>query len=296
MKWGAPATTALSRTPGPLLRLLAPGDERAFELFLERHWTTSVTLRANIKAAGIEDLGQPLQGTYFAAWEGATIVGAAAHYTNDVVVLQAPRALNQIVRGVVAASNRAIAAVQGPWPQVEAAVAALGLKRDKMTGKAQILSTLDLAKMIKPEALKRELIKVREARAADVDRLLPWYSAYHGENTGFVEPSEAARDELQRQIEARAVFVAETDRPVAMTTFEVWQGDTVKIGAVYTPPAMKNKGYGSAAVAGALLEAQSRGIARATILCDKADTVGQRAFGALGFTTLSDYGILRRPQ
>ena len=67
-----------------------------------------------------------------------------------------------------------------------------------MTGKAQILSTLDLAKMIKPEALKREQVKVREARAADIDRLLPWYSAHHGENTGFVAPSEAARDELQR--------------------------------------------------------------------------------------------------
>ena len=113
MKWGAPAVTTPSRTAGPSLRLLAPGDEVAFELFLQRHWSTSVTLRGNLKTAGLEEAQGGDVGTYFAAWEGATIVGAAAHYTNNIVVLQAPRALGQVVRGVVAASIP-------PWPPSKA--------------------------------------------------------------------------------------------------------------------------------------------------------------------------------
>lgn len=296
MKWGAPAVKTAVRSVGPLLRALGPGDEHALDIFLQRHWTTSVPLRAKLKAGGFEDQGQPNQGTYFAAWEGATIVGVAVHYTDDVVELQAPRALNQIVRGVVAASNRAVAAIQGPWPQVEAAVAALGLKRDKMVGKAQIVSTLDLARMLTPDLIKRGQVKVRAATSADLEKLLPWYAASSAENNGLVPSSDNARAPLEQKINTEAVFIAETDRPVAMACFDVWYGDAVKIGAIYTPPAAKDNGFARAAVAGALLVAQGRGIARAVILCDKNDAAAQRAFGAIGFTTLSDYGVLRRPQ
>jgi len=296
MKWGAPAASAVKRPVGPVTGTLGPGDEPTLELFLQRHWSTSVTLRANLKAAGLENTGQPHQGAYFAAWEGATIVGVAAHYNDGVVLLQAPRALQQIVRGVVAASGSAVAAIQGPWPQVEAAVAALGFKRDKLTGKAQILSTLDLARMLTPDLIKRGEVKIREACPADLEKLLPWYAAHQGGNDQFTGVSEATRTALQMRIDAQAVYIAETDRPVAMVCFDVWQGDAVKIGAIYTPPALKDKGFARAAIVGALQAAQTRGVTRAIILCDKNDTASQRAFAAIGFTTLSDYGVLRRPQ
>ncbi|MBY0511071.1 MAG: hypothetical protein K2P94_13095 [Rhodospirillaceae bacterium] len=296
MMYGASSATMPSRTAGPQIRPLTAGDERAFELFFQRHWSTSVTLRANAKAAGLEDQGAPGQGTYYAAWEGATIVGAAAHYTNDVIVLEAPRALNQVVRGVFAASGRAVAAIQGPWPQVEAAVATLALKRDKMAGQAKMLSTLDLTKMMKPDVLKRGQVKVREAAAADIEALVPWYIAHHIENSGFTASSDAARDALQQQIDVRGLFVAETDRVVAMAGFEVWQSDVVKIGGVYTPPALKDKGSAAAAVVGALMAAQTHGVGRAIILCGKNDSAVQKAYRAIGFTSLSDYGVLRAPR
>lgn len=296
MMYGASSVSTPSRTAGPHIRPLAAGDERAFELFLHRHWSTSVTLRANAKAAGFENQGEPGQGTYYAAWEGETIVGAAAHYTNDVIVLEAPRALIQVVRGVFAASGRAVAAIQGPWPQVEAAVATLALKRDKMTGMAKMLSTLDLTKMAKPDVLKRGQVKVREAAAADIDALVPWYIAHHTENSGFTATSEAARETLQQQIDVHGLYVAETDRIVAMAGFEVWQSDVVKIGGVYTPPALKDKGYAGAAVAGALMVAQTHGVGRAIILCSKTDSAAQKIYRAIGFTSLSDYGVLRVPK
>ncbi len=296
MKWSVPATSAVKRPAGPVMGILAPGDAHTLELFLQRHWSTSVTLRANLRAAGLDNMGQPHQGTYFAAWEGATIVGVAAHYNDDVVVLQAPRALQQIVRGVVAASNRAVAAIQGPWPQVEAAVAALGFARDKLTGKAQILSTLDLARMLTPDLIKRGQVKIREANPSDLKTLLPWHAAHQEGNTPFVDSSDATRAALQMRIDAQAMYIAETDRPVAMVCFDMWQGDAVKIGAIHTLPALKDKGFARAAIVGALQAAQQRGVTRAIILCDKTDTASQRAFGAIGFTTLSDYGVLRRPQ
>src|SRR5690348_11274502 len=89
-------------------------------------------LRANARSAGLVDQGEPLQATYVAAvreGEGGAIAGVAAHCWNGIVLVQAPAHAAAVARAAVRLSGRSITGFSGPWSQVVAARAALGLAR-----------------------------------------------------------------------------------------------------------------------------------------------------------------------
>tara|TARA_R110000868_G_scaffold19481_1_gene83771 strand:+ start:2806 stop:3690 length:885 start_codon:yes stop_codon:yes gene_type:complete len=290
-------STAAVRSTNLSFRVLDPSEQGALEIFLERHWSSSVTLLAYVRAGGLQDQGQAYQGTYVGAWDGATLIAVAVHYTNGIVVVQASQSLTPIVRMAVAESRRSVTAIQGPWSQVEAAVGALAVApRTKFVGRPQTLSTLDLSKLQVPDAVKSGKVKVRNATAADIPKLVPWIVALQIETSDAVDtPELRARvsEELSQQAAASGLFVAETDRIVATACFEIWSPPTVKIGGVYSPPALKDKAYGACAAFGALHLAQSHGVKRAVILCDRNNMTAQKSYRALGFTALNDYGVLR---
>lgn len=290
-------STAAVRSANLSFRVLTPPDQGALEIFLERHLASSVTLLAYIKRGGLEDQGQPYQGTYVAAWDGETIISVAVHYTNGIAVVQASQSLTPIVRMAVAESGRPVTAVQGPWSQVEAAIGALAVApRSKFVGRPHSLLTLGLSKLQVPDGVKSGDVKVRNAVAADIPTLVPWLVAQQVETAGVAdtpELRERVHQELLQQAGASGLFVAETDHIVATASFEVWSPPTVKIGGVYSPPALKNKAYGACAVFGALHLAKTHGVQRAVILCDRNDAGTQKSYQALGFTALGDYGVLR---
>src|SRR5947208_11092577 len=111
----------------PDLRTLQPGDEAALDAFLARHADSSMFLRSNARAAGLVDHGEPLQATYVAALEGGRMVGVVAHCWNGMVLVQAPAHAADLARDAVRRSRRAVTGFSGPWTQVVAARAALGL-------------------------------------------------------------------------------------------------------------------------------------------------------------------------
>lgn len=65
----------------------------------------------------------------------------------------------------------------------------------------------------------------------------------------------------------------------------------VGISGVWTPPALRQRGYARAAVAGCLLEERAAGVERAVLFTDAANH-GRRAYEALGFRLVGDYGLV----
>jgi predicted GNAT family acetyltransferase len=61
---------------------------------------------------------------------------------------------------------------------------------------------------------------------------------------------------------------------------------------VYTPPSLRGRGYARAVVAGSLLAARARGVRQAVLFTGKDNDHAQRAYRALGFTVVGDYGVV----
>ncbi len=282
------------------LRILVPGDELVLERHLSRYAASSVALRANLQIGGILDQGQPYQGTYAALWDGATILAVAAHYWNGALMLQAPRAVGEVIRAAVAGSGRPVTFVQGPWSQVQAAADILGaMSNQRWIGRVYDLRLLDISKLQIPDPVKRREARHRVATAADLEFLLSWEASREAEISGVTESLEQrarVRGKLEQLIAQTALYVAETTqsppRIVAMAYIEYGVPGLIQIGGIWSPPLVKDKGYAAVAVAGAVLAAQVHGFKQASLLADKASTATLNSYRALGFTSIGEYGFL----
>ncbi|MBU7585136.1 MAG: GNAT family N-acetyltransferase [Nostoc sp. TH1S01] len=88
------------------------------------------------------------------------------------------------------------------------------------------------------------------------------------------------------------ILVAE-DTPIAYTTFNAWLPDIVQIGGVWTPPALRSRGYAKCVVAGSLLEARSHGVERAILFTNRENHAAQAAYRGIGFrTTGEEFGLV----
>ena len=94
-------------------------------------------------------------------------------------------------------------------------------------------------------------------------------------------------------IERSDVFVIEeANRIVAMSTFTARRADRVQIGGVFTAADKRSKGYARAVVAGSLKIVGTEGIRRATLFTGVTSYAAQRAYQAVGFQRVGDYGIV----
>lgn len=80
--------------------------------------------------------------------------------------------------------------------------------------------------------------------------------------------------------------------PLSMATHNARVPDTVQIGGVWTPPDSRGRGYARAIVAGALLAAREDGARTAVLFTGKENEPARRAYLALGFRIIGDYGIV----
>jgi predicted GNAT family acetyltransferase len=79
---------------------------------------------------------------------------------------------------------------------------------------------------------------------------------------------------------------------VSMTGFNASARGIVQVGNVYTPAPWRGRGYARAAVAGSLLAARAAGAVRSTLFTGDRNPAAQRAYRALGYQAVGDYGIL----
>lgn len=279
------------------VRLVGPGDEGLVEAFLRAHVDSSLFLLGNLHAAGLADTGAAYSATWAAAFENASAIGVAAHCWNGVLLLQAPRELPALARAATAASGRSLGGLSGPREQVEEARAALGLgsARTAMDHEAELFS-LDLAALAIPPPLARGDVACGAPSTDELPLLVDWRVAYAVETLGAVAGDglrSTCAGEIRRLVgEGNAFVLRDSGVPVAFSGFNARLPEVVQVGGVFTPPALRGRGFARAVVAGSLLAVRSEGVGRAVLFTERGNEAARRAYLALGFRVVGDYGMI----
>ena len=280
----------------PELKTLSVGDEAALEKFLEPRAVDSMFLRSNARRAGLVDRGDPFQGTYVATVEGGEVTAVAAHFWNGMLILQAPdpETREPVARAAVARSGRELKGITGPWGQVEAVRRALGFgAREASLESREDLFTLRLADLRVPDLLASGRVVCRRPRADELELAARWRLDFSIEALGRDGGLDAARGEIARLQDLGSQWIlVEENRPVAYSAFNARLPDAVQVGGVWTPPALRARGYARAVVAGSLVEARTGGASLAVLFTGEENVSARRAYEALGFRVVGDYGLV----
>jgi ribosomal protein S18 acetylase RimI-like enzyme len=280
------------------LDTLGAGDEPALEAFLVGHAHSSMFLRSNLAAGGIVDRGQPHQSTYVAAREAGAITGVAAHSWHGMLQLQAPAELvGELAAAAIERSGRALTGLVGPWAQVVAARATLGYDDTRVRlCSHEDLFALDLADLVVPAPLADGRVRCRRPEADELPLLVDWRVAYDVEIANATDTPalrQATVIDLARLHARGATWVVTAEGAlVAYSAFNAQLPDIVQVGGVYTPPSSRGRGYARAVVGGSLLAARARGVTHAVLFTGKDNHHAQRAYRALGFRLVGDYGVV----
>jgi ribosomal protein S18 acetylase RimI-like enzyme len=281
----------------PEIRLLHPGDEAALDAFLAAHADTSMFLRANARSAGLVDHGEPMQGTYVAALEGGAIAAVAAHCWNGMVLVQAPAHAPAVARAAARHSHRSITGFSGPWDQVVAARAALGLAAaPAVKDSRDELYALDLTRLVVPALLASAAVRCRHPEAAELELLVEWRARFSVVALGAVDGPDlrrAGRADVLLQHARGADWVLVRERKlVAYAVFNAMLPEIVQIGGVWTPPDCRGRGHARALVAGSLVAARKQGVRRAVLFADPLNAAARAAYLSIGFEIVGDYGLV----
>ena len=277
-----------------ILTLLTAGDEAELDRFLSAHADSSMFLRANARSAGLVDRGEPLQGTYVAARDGGEIVAVAAHCWNGNLILQGREELVGIAaREAVERTRRDVQGLFGPVAQVTAARAFLGLdgRRTQLDSREDLFA-LELDQLRVPPPLADGRWICRRPVAEDSATLARWGRAYEVETLG-VKPDDDDDDDDGNFVPPDSQHVLVAEGTVAATSrFNAELPDCVQIGGVYTPPALRRRGYARAVVAGSLVDARARGVTRSILFTPHDNIAARTAYLALGYRIVGDYGLV----
>jgi RimJ/RimL family protein N-acetyltransferase len=149
---------------------------------------------------------------------------------------------------------------------------------------------LDLADLRRPDPAGAILVP---AASVPRDLLVAWRAAATVETQGMPEAEaegRAARD-IDGWLERDSHRVLlHHGRPVALTGFNARLPEIVQIGGVYTPPALRNRGFARTAVALHLAEAREEGCTRAVLFA--VSPAAARAYRALGFRPTADFTLV----
>lgn len=279
------------------IRILGAGDEALLLRFLEQHPETTMFLRGNLRRAGIVDRGQRFGGLYAAALDDGVAVAAAAHYWNGNLIVQAPTALDEVVRSAVEASGRELKGALGPWTQVERALAALGKDpRHAQHSACERLFALKLADLRAPDLLAEPGVRCRPPEPDEMERVVGWSAAYNVETLGNRDGEplrRRVRESLREYSHAGLHWVLERrGEIVSYSAFNAALPDCVQVGGVFTPPPLRGRGYGRAVVAGTLIEARAGGVEHSVLFTSEDNAPAQAAYRALGYRDVGDYGLV----
>mgnify|MGYP001822634657 FL=1 len=292
------------------IRILQPRDEAALEAFLLPRIETSMFLLGNMRAAGLVDGGEFLQGTYVAVFDGDKIVGVAAHYWNDNLIVQAPVHIEALCAAAIEASGRRVGGLLGPAGQVQAAIDALAVAKDALDvaedtiqlDETEYLYSLALADLLVPEGLRTGRLVGRRLQPRDQDQVTEWLVAFALESLGAEDSPqlwERTRANVERKVEQGTTWILEDGgRPVSTSGFNTTTAEAVQIGGVFTPPELRSRGYGRAVVAASLLDARAEGVESSILFTGVRNIPAQKSYEALGYRHIGAYRLilLRAPE
>lgn len=271
------------------LRCATNADRDAVEAFLQPHAATSMFLRANMLAHGLQERSDPHGMALFVSGE-AQIDGVFAVTNGGYLLAQAPRATaTHWTAFRKAIAGRKVKGMTGVKTQVEQALRSLGLadhewklRRDEPLYYLVLSDLRDIAGQVRPPVQQ------------DWELLIAWYADYCCDvgqmpRADTTDPEVLGRAERAIAAPGDLVLLEVAGRPVAMAGINARLPDCVQIGSVFTPRALRGRGHARAALAGLLRDCAAQGITRSILFA--ANAAAARAYEALGYDLIGTYQV-----
>jgi GNAT superfamily N-acetyltransferase len=213
------------------------------------------------------------------------------------MLLQAPDQLEAIVERLLRASPTPVRGLSGPAAQVRAARSHLSLDAAPASlEEDEELYALDLPDWTPPAQLSRDpRVSCRAPLPSERERLRSFRFDYEVESLGRDPTDAVARAQsdawLDAQIDDDVAWVAvASGQAVSFSGFNAMLPDIVQLGAVYTPPEFRGRGYARAVVAHSVRVAKERGATRAVLFTKNPSAV--KSYEAVGFRHAGDFGLV----
>ena len=277
-----------------MIREAIAGDEKKLQRYFRDNFATTMFMRGNLRDFGLGNTVAPLAMRYYIVIENNAVKGVVAITNTGTVMAEAQTALADLAAVMVKdlPENFVCHGLLGAPAQVALLRNFLNLANtETVINDIEPLFVLDLKNMFMPP---RSGMIIRPANDADLPVLQDRLYAY-GLETGLISDSKPNRAKSDLQARARIgsdrfQFLIKDNVPVAQTAFNAVMHDAVQIGGVYTPPALRQNGYGRLAVALHLEQARKNGVKSAVLFTT--DEYAARAYRAIGFEKVGQYAIL----
>ncbi|QQS11940.1 MAG: GNAT family N-acetyltransferase [Rhodospirillales bacterium] len=281
------------------VRVLRETHAAALAAALAAKPETHLFLRANLAKGGIEDTGKRNTATWVGAVEdNSDIAAAAALCWNGACLLHAPEALDHILDTLAGAAPREALELAGPADQVVKAELHGWFRDRSLKHRVEaMVMTLALADLRMPAPMAAGTVDTRPPMGEELAELGAWHADLRDTLHGDARTPEndlAARQFIRLLHDERRDIVATVaDKPVAYAAVTIEHEGWVNVGAVYTPPDLRGRGYARCAVAGLLRDAAKGGATHAMLTVTREDPLAARVYAALGFVPAYDWTVVR---
>lgn len=135
--------------------------------------------------------------------------------------------------------------------------------------------------------------RMRLAESRDRNLLREWYAGFHRD----IHDEEPDQERVQKQVEAyltadsrlRGLMIWEVDdQPVSMAGYAGPTPNGIRIGAVFTPPAYRQNGYGSAVTAGLSQYLLDQGFKFCFLFADLFNPTSNHIYQEIGYRPVCD--------
>lgn len=268
-----------------------PTDIPAITAFLMRHIQTSMFPLTNLAEHGLGSDAQRALNIWI-HWQDGAVRNLLMVTNEGMVMPQMPDTDSALMAQAAALlqGRQLIGGLGDPGP-VRALLAACGADAAPTNVNSDEPGfTLNLPEMTAPDATG---FRIETLDSGHQDLTTGWRRQYNVEVLGT--PPEQAESQAQKDVQSfvrdgRHVVLFHNDQPVAMSGFNAVLRDVVQIGGVYTPPALRGRGYARRSVALHLSRARQSGVARAVLFA--ASDAAAAAYRAIGFVPAGAYALI----
>jgi GNAT superfamily N-acetyltransferase len=228
---------------------------------------------------------EPGRGWCAVAPDGA--VAARSRPSTPLALSDGWSAIDGLIPAVVALGS--IAALNGPERSVEALAAGLGREAAARTRE----------RLFRCDVLDTPAGVAGSARPSGVDDrelLIDWFTRFMDEAMGGSRADREIADLVDQALAVQRVWLwlDAGGAPVSLARRQSPAFGVARIGPVYTPPAVRGHGYGSAVTAAATREVlDSRAVP--VLFTDLANPTSNAIYQRLGYRPVSDHLLIRYP-
>ena len=232
----------------------------------------------------------PGGGTYFAAaFRGQRMEGCAFSSVPDRLGITGMHG-DDVIGGLASDAGalcREVTSVGGPEPAVTsfAVEFAASTGRQALLGMRQRIHEL---RTVNPPA-RPAPGRLRPARSSEAGLVTPWV----GDMLSLIGDSRAAGDLTRERISGGHLYVWDDGGPVSMAG---WTGKTpngVRVNFVYTPAALRGRGYATAAVAALSQHLLDQGNRYCCLYTDLANPTSNAIYQRIGYRPIRDAALYR---